>query len=279
VTATPFEIARASPLTPLLYDTPHSGRFYPRDFVLGAPLGEVRRGEDAYVDELLAAAPGVGATLLAATFPRCYIDLNRDEADIDAGLLAEPWPEPLAPTEKTARGLGLIRRFVVPGVEAQGQKLTVRDVRARIRDVYRPYHAALDSLVRELRERFGSVWHVNWHSMKSTGNAMTPDGPGAARPDFVVSDRFGESASSRVTGLIVETLRGAGHTVSVNQPYSGGTIIRRTGRPEQNVHSVQIEINRALYLDEAAVAITAGAPALAATLEALTRVLAAAARG
>ena len=151
----PFAIVRPAAPTPLLYDSPHSGRLYPPDFVLGAPLIDVRRGEDAYVDELLAGAPAAGATLLTATYPRCYIDLNRDERDIDAALLAEPWPEPLAPTEKSARGLGLIRRFVVPGVEAQGRLLTVREVRARIDDVYRPYHAALDALVGELRARFG----------------------------------------------------------------------------------------------------------------------------
>lgn len=267
----PYEIVRSDFATPLLYDSPHSGRRYPDDFALGAPLAQIRRGEDAYVDELLGGAPAIGATLLTATYPRCYIDLNRDERDIDAALLAEPWPEPLAPSEKTKRGLGLIRRFVVPGVEAQGRLLTVREVRARIDGVHRPYHVALDSLVAEVVARFGTVWHVNWHSMKAVGNAMTPDGAGAARADFVVSDRRGASASPRVTTLIVDTLRSHGYTVSVNDPYTGGTIVQRIGRPDGGVHSVQIEINRRLYLDEIAVEKTAGFGPLAARLAELTR--------
>jgi len=269
----PFEIVRPAALTPVLYDSPHSGRYYPADFVLGASLAQIRRGEDAYVDELLRGAPALGATLLVATHPRCYIDLNRDERDIDAALLAEPWPEPLAPSEKTERGLGLIRRFVVPGVEAQGRLLTVRDVRDRIDGVYRPYHAALDSHVAEIHAQFGAVWHVNWHSMKSVGNAMTPDGAGAARADFVVSDRRGASASPTLTALVVDTLRSFGCSVSVNDPYAGGTIVQRIGRPANGVHSVQIEINRRLYLDESAVEKTAGFDDLARRLDELTRCL------
>lgn len=269
----PFTVVRPSAAAPLLYDSPHSGRAYTSDFALGAPLAEIRRGEDAYVDELLAEAPAAGVTLLTATYPRCYIDLNRDERDIDAALLVEPWPEPLAPTEKTARGLGLIRRFVVPGVEAQGRLLSVNEVRARIAKVYRPYHAALESLVGELRERFGAVWHVNWHSMKAVGNAMTPDGAGAARADFVVSDRRGASASPRVTALVVDTLLSLGHTVSVNDPYTGGTIVQRIGRPAHGVHSIQIEINRRLYLDETAVARNAGFDTLVETIGRLTQCL------
>ncbi len=275
----PYEVVRPATLTPVLYDSPHSGRYYPADFALGASLGEIRRGEDAYVDQLLAGAPAAGATLLVATHPRCYIDVNRDERDIDAALLAEPWPEPLAPSEKTRRGLGLIRRFVVPGVEAQGRLLTVRELRARIEAVYRPYHAALDSLVAQLCAAFGTVWHVNWHSMKSVGNDMTPDGAGAARADFVVSDRRGASASPTLTALIVDTLRAFGYSVSVNDPYTGGTIVQRVGRPADGVHSVQIEINRRLYLDESAVETTAGFDALAKSLDALTSCLLAEAPG
>jgi N-formylglutamate deformylase len=267
----PFAIVQASAPTPIIFDSPHSGRTYTEDFPLGAPLAQIRRGEDAYVDELIAGAPALGATVLSATFPRCYIDLNRGERDIDAALLSEPWPEPLAPSEKTARGLGLIRRYVVPGVEAQGRLLSVHEVRTRIDVVFRPYHAALDALVARTHDRFGTVWHVNWHSMKSVGNAMTPDGAGAARADFVVSDRRGASASTRVTSIIVETLESFGYSVSVNDPYLGGTIVQRIGRPSDGVHSVQIEINRRLYLDEASVEKTGGFGPLAARLDELTR--------
>lgn len=272
----PFAIHRPSTGTPLLYDSPHSGRYYPPDFRSNASRLELRRGEDAYVDELLSGAPALGATLLVANYPRCYIDVNRAENDIDADLLAEPWPEPLEPTEKSARGLGLIRRYVVPGVEAQAGPLTIRDARARIDRIYRPYHAALDGLIDEIYAAHGVVWHIDWHSMKSMGNAMTPDGPGTRRPDFVVSDGDQTTASPDVTSLVVQTLRELDYRVAVNDPYRGGTIVRRIGSPSRGIHSVQVEINRGLYLDERLVEMTAAAARLVASIDHLTRTLAAA---
>jgi len=272
----PITIHRSLVESALLYDSPHSGRYYPPDFESNASRLELRRGEDAYVDELLANAPTLGAHVLLANYPRCYIDVNRAENDIDSAMLAEPWPTPLAPTDKTERGLGLIRRYVVPGVIAQARLLTVREVEARLDRVYRPYQAALDGLVNELHSARTTVWHIDWHSMKSVGNAMTPDGPGARRPDFVVSDGRETKASPRVTGLVVETLRGLGHTVAVNDPYVGGSIVRRIGAPARGIHSVQVEINRALYLDERRVEMTASAAQLIANIDELTRTLAAA---
>jgi N-formylglutamate amidohydrolase len=270
----PYTVRRPAGTPRLLFDSPHSGRDYPGDFDAKASRIELRRGEDAYVDDLLAGSVAHGACLLAATPPRCYLDLNRAETDIDAELLAEPWPVPLAPTEKTRRGLGLIRRYVVPGVEIYGRRLSVREVQDRIAGIYRPYHAALDELVREIHDARGAVWHVNWHSMKSVGNAMTPDGEGARRPDVVVSDLDGRSAAPAFTRLIVETLVSMGYRVSVNDPYKGGTIVQRIGNPAGQVHSVQIEVNRALYLDEPSVEKTAGAAGLTADLTELARRLA-----
>ena len=272
-----FRIRRPGRTPRLVYDSPHSGRDYPADWKTKASRAELRRGEDAYVDELIAGAAARGTVVLDALLPRCYIDLNRTTGDIDAELLSEPWPEPLTPTDKTRRGLGLIRRFVVPGVEINATKLTVAEVRRRIAAVYDPYHAALGELIaHQLRER-GACWHVNWHSMKSVGNAMTPDGPGAKRADFVVSDRDGASAGPALRDLVVGTLRGQGYRVSVNDPYKGGAIVQRIGDPAEGVHSIQVEVNRALYLDEAAVEKTAGFDALAANLDALTESLATAA--
>src|SRR5438046_2771163 len=132
----PFEIHRPPAKALLLYDSPHSGRYYPPDFRMGAPLAEVRRGEDAYVDELLLPSVAEGAVLLANAYPRCYIDVNRAITDIDPAQLSEPWPSTLEPTEKSKRGLGLIRRFVLPGVEAQAGPLSVAEVQRRIDDVY-----------------------------------------------------------------------------------------------------------------------------------------------
>jgi N-formylglutamate deformylase len=238
----------------LVFDSPHSGRFYPPDWHTHATGVALRRGEDAYVDELLGDVVAHSVVVLLANYPRCYIDVNRELRDIDAELLAEPWPAPLEPSEKTRRGLGLIRRYVTPGVAVNDAPLTVADVMTRIERVYRPYHQTLRELLDAVRSRHGVVWHVNWHSMKSRGNALTPDGPGAVRPDVVVGDRDGASAAPALTQAVVETLRERGYRVAVNNPYKGGTIVARYGRPAEGVHSVQVELNRALYLDEARVA-------------------------
>jgi N-formylglutamate amidohydrolase len=253
----------------LVFDSPHSGRFYPPDWRTKARGVALRRGEDAYVDELLGDAVQHAVAVLLANYPRCYIDVNREPRDIDAALLAEPWPEPLEPTEKTRRGLGLIRRYVTPDVEVNDGPLSVADVTARIERIYRPYHQALRELLDGIRRRHGIVWHVNWHSMKSVGNAMTPDGPGATRPDAVVSDRDGTSAAPALTDAVVETLRARGYGVVVNEPYKGGAILARYGRPAEGVHSVQVELNRALYLEEAGVTKTDRFPEVRSTVTAL----------
>ena len=274
----PFRVRRPTvPSAPVVYDSPHSGRFYPPDFETKASRVELRRGEDAYVDELLDHAPSLGVAVLDATFPRCYIDLNRAETDIDAALLSEPWPTALAPTEKSARGLGLLRRYVVPGVEVNARLLSVSEVRDRIDRVYRPYHAALDRLIDDTRTAHGRVWHVNWHSMKSVGNAMTPDGAVERRVDFVVSDVEGRSAAREVTDCVVSALRDLGYRVGVNDPYKGGEIVKRIGVPESGVHSIQVEVNRALYLDESRVEKAVGFAPLGLDLERVTRRLVAAA--
>jgi N-formylglutamate deformylase len=213
----------------------------------------LRRGEDAYVDELIAPTSAFGVTLLFANYPRSYIDLNRDEDDIDEALLDAPWPHSLNPSEKTRMGLGLIRRNIVPGAPIYGRKLTVAEVQRRLEDIYVPYHRALSKGLDDLQREFGFVWHINWHSMKSLGNTMTPDGPGAPRPDFVVGDLDGKSASAEFASLVIEVLRGRGYSVSHNNPYKGATIVHRYGRRNSGFHTLQIEVNRALYLDEAKV--------------------------
>jgi N-formylglutamate deformylase len=253
----------------VLYDSPHSGRHYPSDFDTALERTELRRAEDAYVDELLAGTTRYGACVLEALFPRSYIDLNRAESDIDATLLSEPWPG-AAPTEKSRRGLGLIRRYTTPGREINSRLLEIAEVRDRIDRVYRPYHAALDALASDMKNASGFLWHVNWHSMKSVGNEMTPDGAGAPRPDFVVSDRDGRSASPRLTEWIAGALRSFGYTVSLNDPYKGGTIVERLGSPIDGFHSLQIEINRGLYLDEVSVTRNERFAELARNIEAFT---------
>ncbi len=270
----PFTIQRPAAAAGLLYDSPHSGRAYPDHFPAGSPPDVLRRAEDAYVDELV--SPGVqhGAILLAARYARAFIDLNRAPDDIDAELLAEPWPTPLNPTEKSRRGQGLIRRFAVPGFPVHARTLSVAEVQWRITEIYQPYHDALESLIAELRGNLPRVLHVDWHSMKSRGNAMTPDGATQRSRDFVVSDRDGASAAPEVTALVRDTLQSLGYRVSVNDPYKGGAIVQRIGDPAHGVHSVQIEINRALYLDELRVEKTAGFEPLRADVLRLTQRLA-----
>jgi N-formylglutamate amidohydrolase len=270
---TPYRLLQPARDPVLLFDSPHSGRFYPADFETLAAGADLRRAEDAYVDELIGGATEWGACVLLAEYPRCYIDLNREADDLDLDLVADAWPWPVHPTEKTRKGIGLIRRYVTPGVDVNARKLRAAEVRWRLENLYGPYHDALAALHDRLRAAMGFVWHVDWHSMKSVGNRMTPDGDGARRPDFVVGTLDGASAGPALTGLIVDGLAGMGYRVSLNDPYKGATIVKRYGRPADGEHCVQVEINRALYLDEARVEKHDGFGRLQADLNRLARAL------
>jgi len=249
---TPVTGERHRARAPLLVDSPHSGRIYPVDFEFYPEFTKLRRGEDAYVDRLVAPALHSGATVIAALFPRTYIDVNRHENDIDVELLASPWPYPVRPSEKTARGLGLLRRYVIPGepVYAPGKRLTVEQVHHRIVSYFEPYLTLVANAIDALHSEFGVVYHLDVHSMKSRGNAMTPDGAGASRPDVVVGDLRGLACEPEFTQFVVQALEAEGLSVSVNKPYAGAGILRRFGAPQDGVHCLQIELNRALYLDE-----------------------------
>jgi N-formylglutamate deformylase len=236
----------------LMLDSPHSGMTLPADFVAAAPRAAILSTWDAFVDELWADAPAAGATLLAANFPRAYVDVNRAEDDIDPDLLAEPWPTPLAPTAYTRRGMGLIRRNALPDVPMYDRRLSVAEVEYRISTCYRPYRDALRQQLDALHARFGAVWHLDCHSMKSRGNAMNVDA-GATRPDVVIGDRQGTTADPAHTAWVAEWFHARGHSVQVNDPYQGGDIVARSGAPARGRHSIQIEINRALYMDETTV--------------------------
>ena len=154
---------------PLIFDSPHSGTAYPPDFGYAAPFDLLRRAEDAFVDELFAAAPVHGASLLAALFPRSYIDPNRHEADLDVSLIDGDWPHALAPTRRSRRGMGLIRRILKNDLPVYDRRLTVAEVRARIDNYHRPYHAELKEMLDAAHGRWGCVWHVNCHSMRALG--------------------------------------------------------------------------------------------------------------
>jgi len=234
---------------PLVLDSPHSGEHYPDDFDHVPPRAIVRQAEDTHVARLYRAATGAGATLIEATFPRAYIDVNRSLVDLDALLLADDWPDPVTPSRKTAQGIGLVWRIARGGAPMYDRKLTAAEVRDRIDRWYRPYHAALATELDALHRAFGAVWHLNCHSMPAVGDANADD-PGRVRADFVLGDRDGTTCAPAFTSLVAETVRGMGYTVAVNDPYKGVEIVRRHGRPAERRHSLQIEIKRTLYMDE-----------------------------
>lgn len=235
---------------PLVFDLPHSGCDYPGDFGAALPHAMLRRGEDAYVDELLDGVSQRGVTVLRALFPRTYVDPNRDEADIDTTLIDGKWPHALNPGAKTELGIGLIRRVIVPGAPIYDRKLSVNEVRHRIECYYRPYRNTLSELLEQRRQEHGHVLHIDWHSMKSVGNRNTPDGDGVRRPDFVLGDLHGEACDAQTTRHVADCLRDLGYTVAINDPYAGGDILRSHGRPADGAHSLQIEINRGIYMNE-----------------------------
>jgi N-formylglutamate deformylase len=234
---------------PLVVDSPHSGFTWPAGWTTSASHDALRTTWDAYVHELWAHAPAVGATLVHATFPRAWIDVNRAEDDLDPALLAEPWPTPLAPTAYSARGMGLVRRFALPDVPMYDAPLSIADVESRLATGWRPYRDAVRRALDARHAMFGRVCLLDMHSMKSTGNAMNVDA-GAARPDLVVSDRHGTTADHALTQWIAEWWRAQGWRVQVNTPYQGGDLVATFGRPVESRHAIQLEINRARYLSE-----------------------------
>ncbi len=238
----------AEPL-PLVFDSPHSGSALPDGFGTVLPLEILRQAEDSYVDELFAGVAERGATLIAADFPRAFIDVNRAADDIDPDMLDGPWPVALNPSARSERGIGLIRRLVGPGEAVYDRLLAVDEIRSRLDDRYWPYHAHLKQTLAAMKRRFGAVFHVNCHSMKSVGNATTPDGP-AQRPDIVIGDLHGISCRPEFTRLVVTAFAECGYSVAVNDPYAGAHILCCYGDPAAGIHSLQVEINRALYMDE-----------------------------
>jgi N-formylglutamate deformylase len=258
---------RSAPI-PLVLDSPHSGTQYPADFDHLPSRAQVRQAEDTHVADLYAFAPELGATLVEALFPRAYIDPNRHVADIDPQLMATPWPGFVTPSRKTELGIGLVWRLAHGGSPMYGRKLSVAEVQRRIADYYEPYQQCLAAALDERHRAFGAVWHINCHSMPAVGDVMSED-PGRARADFVLGDRDGSTCGPEFTALIAATLTGMGYGVAINDPYKGVEIVRKHGRPAERRHSLQIEINRKLYMDETSLEPRAGFGQLQANLQRL----------
>lgn len=234
---------------PIVVDSPHSGTWYPEDFGSRLQGLALRRGEDTWVHELYASAPAHGATLIAAGFPRAYIDPNRMLEDIDPQLLDAPWPGPVSPGRKTELGVGLIWRTMA-GEALYDRRLSVAEVQARIERCWRPYHDALQQALDAAAAGGSPRWHLNVHSMPddSYQRMGLPPKPLA---DVVLGDLDGTTCDEATMALVEDRLRSAGYRVVRNDPFKGVEIIRRSGQPAKGWQALQIELRRPLYMDEA----------------------------
>ena len=246
----PFSVvAPIRQTAPVVFSSPHSGRIYPAGFLAESRLDArtLRKSEDCYVEELLVGVEQLGAPLLAARFPRAYLDVNREPYELDPALFRDRLPD-YANTHsmRVAGGLGTIARIVAEGEEIYRERMTVAEGLARVEMLYKPFHATLARLVDDTRTRFGYCVLIDCHSMPSTGASAT----GGPRPDIVLGDRFGSACDSDLTRLVRDRFAGMGMQVVLNRPYAGGFITEHYGRPATGCQALQIEINRSLYMHE-----------------------------
>lgn len=246
----PFTIQGSRAQTaPFVFCSPHSGRVYPASFLVSSRLDAhaLRKSEDCYVDELFSGVTELGVPLIAARFPRAYLDVNREPYELDPELFHEP-PPPYANTQsvRVVGGLGTIARIVADGEEIYRNRIALSAALERIDRLYKPFHGALAGLLDATWRRFGTAVLIDCHSMPSASIGQ----PSPVRPDFVLGDRFGASCDGRLTRFLRELLVSLGYEVQLNRPYAGGYITEHYGRPQRGLHALQIEVNRALYLNE-----------------------------
>ena len=257
--------------SPLVFDSPHSGSRYPRAFLAASRLDPLtlRRSEDAFVDELFLPCVALGAPLLRARFPRAFLDLNREPFELDPRMFDGPLPD-YANTRslRVAAGLGTIPRVVGDAQPIYRERVAVADALARVAVLHRPYHQRLAALIERTRTRFGVAILIDCHSMPSTLAE-------AGAVDIVLGDRFGASAAPWVVEALESALLASGYRVRRNKPYAGGYITEHYGVPAAGRHAVQIEVNRALYMDEARMMKLDRAAGLAESLKAAAAALAA----
>ncbi|MBL9074403.1 N-formylglutamate amidohydrolase [Tabrizicola sp.] len=242
---------------PVIFASPHSGRDYPAEFLTQAVLDRqtIRSSEDAFVDELFGMAPGMGAPLLAARVPRAYLDLNRAADELDPAVIEGLARVPHNP--RISSGLGVIPRVVAGGRAIYCGKLPLAEAEDRLRRFWHPYHQALSALVEETRTAFGQAVLIDCHSMPHEAiEAHTR--PGQPRPEVVLGDRYGATAGREVMERVEAAFSAAGLRVGRNAPFAGAYVAQAYGRPSRGVHVVQVEIDRALYMDEVRVEPLAG---------------------
>ncbi len=244
---------------------PHSGRFYPDELLSGSKLDRLalRRSEDAFVDELLAVAPDLGASLIVTDYARAYVDLNRAIDELDPELIeGVPQSGRRVPSPRVLAGLGVIPRTVGDGVDIYTRQLSFEEAQARLNEVYSPWHDAIAALIEGEKMALGQAVLLDCHSMPSSAS-------GSPESDIVLGDRFGASCAPIFMSEALSFLRSKGLRVARNNPYAGGFATERYGKPAQNQHSLQIEINRSLYMVEGAMSKRASFAAVADTLAGL----------
>ncbi|GJE57101.1 MULTISPECIES: N-formylglutamate amidohydrolase [Methylobacterium] len=266
----PFAVDEpASHAVPFVFNTPHSGAIYPDHFLAASRLDALtlRRSEDAYVDRLFAPVVGLGAPLMRANFPRAYLDVNREPYELDPRMFVGRLPSfSNTRSMRVAGGLGTVPRIVADGQEIYRERLPVEDALARIEHLYKPYHRMLRSLIQRTVKSFGNVVLIDCHSMPSSSLGRDED----AKTEIVLGDRFGTACAPALIDGIEHRFREHGLRVVRNKPYAGGFITEHYGEPNSSRHALQIEINRALYMNERTLALTGGFEDL---VECLTRVV------
>ena len=272
----PFEVLAPSEHTlPFVFASPHSGRVYPKSFLQATRLDgtAIRRSEDSFVDEIFGAAPTFGAPLIKAHFPRAFVDPNREPYELDQAMFDSPLPQYVnSRSPRVLAGLGTIARVVRDGAEIYGRKISFHEALMRIDTYYKPYHAALRSALDATHKKFNFAALIDCHSMPSIGGPLDQD-IGATRPDSVLGDRFGTSCARRMTDMVERALAMQGFAVVRNNPYAGGYSTEHYGRPAVGLHTLQIEINRALYMDEERMERTAGLKRVTSAITTLIRAM------
>jgi len=246
----PFEIVEpAEWRAPIIFNSPHSGSVYPHDFVDASriDLAALRRSEDSFMDELIGGLSLRGFPTVRVNFPRSYVDVNREPYELDPRMFIGRLPS-FANTRsmRVAGGLGTIPRVVGDGQEIYRERISVDDALARIEALYKPYHRALRRLINKAHQAFGAAVVVDCHSMPSIG--VSRDEP--RRPDVVIGDRYGTSCAPLLPDMVEDTMRALGYSIGRNKPYAGGFITEHYGNPASGLHTVQVELNRSVYMDE-----------------------------
>ncbi len=263
--------------TPLVLDSPHSGVHYPADFDYVCDLATLRRAEDTHVEKLYSFASALGCAWVEAHFPRSYLDANRNTTEIDPSMLdpaTGAWPHVVDLTDpavlsKRRLGKGLLWRATDDGEPLYDRLLSVAEAQNRISQCWQPYHDAVAQAIDAAHARHGYSLHINCHSMPAIAASHATDFPGMAHADFVLGNRDNTTSSAALLSFIEQKLLGFGYSVALNYPYKGVELVRRYSNPPAHRHSVQIEINRKLYMDEATLALHDGFAPLQQHLKAL----------